>query len=254
MIKILIIWILLICSSLAADLTVNDAINIEDANFGAYSNLNYGGAGNMTLYNFDHLYGSQSCLIRIKNISTLLPAHSVISSLVCSLYVYSSWGAADTFYIARILKYRWVEGTGVGNPPDTIGCTRYSWNFMGNGIDSNWTSIGCSNASDIGVDNFGDGTNYDRLLTPFDSIVIPAGLAGDGTASGWVDFNIPDTLVQQYYSGSAQEGGFLIYPKSNGNKRIKYLRTTEGSSNQPKFIFTYTIKNVTKSRVVRRIP
>jgi hypothetical protein len=175
--------------------------------------------------------------IRIKNLSSLLPAHVTITSCICSVYCCLN-NINGTFLIYRDLK-PWDEGNLIeADPGEGEGCTWNDWS-----ADSKeWTTEGASCADDDGIDNIVDdgdcdaSTNRDRKVTAEDTIIITA-------ANTWYDFNISPSLAQGWYEGTISENGVILVPTTGFDLDVAF-HSTEYTVNVTKQLFwtiTYTV-------------
>lgn len=182
---------------------------------------NYGGAENMIAS-----AGQYVAIIRVKNVASELGAGATITGAICSLYCYSEKDATVDAY--RVFK-PWVEGTQVAGDEEP-GVTWDDWDMN----VGEWTTPPCDCANDDGVDNSTDGgecddaSRRDRKATAESQVVVDA--------TGWWGFTISTTLAQAWYDGTANENGLFLKAVSEE----AWFRSTEYSSNQPHFTFTYT--------------
>jgi len=213
------VLLLVICGQAWGDTKkITGTTNIEDAMImSANAEKNYGG--------YDYLYSgvAYATLIRVKNVATELGANATISACVCSVYCNAQTSIQDVSAY-RVFK-PWVEGDESGVDDDDGDVTWSDW-----ASDAyEWTTAGCNSADDEGVDNSGDGTGADRKATAEDT----ESNVGSGN---WYGFDISASLAQGWYDGTINEEGIILY---SGADYQRYS-STEYTSNQPFWVFTYT--------------
>lgn len=149
-----------------------------------------------------------------------IPSNATVSSAVLGLTVDGTAnGHGGTIGLWRIFK-AWTE----------TGVTHNDWINP----DNEWTTAGCANADDAGVDNSGDGTGADRKSTA------EATLAESGT--GVKNYTIT-TAVQNWVNGSWANNGLLIWISSGTVTDAHGYHSSEAatSSDRPLLSVTYTV-------------
>jgi len=227
---------LLFCSQVWAEVKkIEGTTNLDDAMIrsGAADN-NYGDMGND---DFTIQAATYFALIRVKNVASELGENATISACICSIYCSSEQLGAKWLRTYRVFK-PWVEGdeNGVDNDDGDV-----TWNDWASD-EYEWTTAGCGSADDGGSDNSGDGTGADRKATQESAQSV--------NATGWFGFTISAELAQDWYDGSANENGILLWTDSNGSSQ---WRGTEAVTNQPFFVFTYTTEGATAASPRRRM-
>lgn len=209
----------------AEQLIIKGTTNVEDANIRSNAaNTNY---GTLTTISVASIFNT---LIRVKNLSTLLPANATITSAVCSLYCTTN--TTDGYvYAYRVLK-----------PYTGAGVTWNDWVTT----DFEWTTVGCNDAADS-VDNSGDGVRPDRWVTPeSDSVNVT-------TVDTWYAFSVSAALAQAWYAGTAVENGILL--KSSWATPANTFASSEYTTDATKIPFwtiTYKAPN-RRNNLIRKI-
>lgn len=142
-------------------------------------------------------------LIRVKNLSSILPANSTISACICSTYqTGSGTGEYDVFEVYRA----WTEGGATWNTYDGSNA---------------WGTAGCLN------------TTSDRSATPLDN-------NDDPSSATWLAWSIGAALAQAWYDGGTDENGVVI-DAVHANDAGKYVNvnSTENGSNPLFWTITY---------------
>lgn len=211
----------------------NDAVqvtgttNVEDATLiSGWPDENFGGAAYVgTRYQAWTYVG----LIRVQNLSSILPANAVITAAACSAYNYDGY-AGTTVGIHPPFK-PWVEGDEDGVDDDDGDVTWNDWTSDAN----EWTTEGCLCVGDDGVDNNADNQGCtsgrrDRMSTAMDT--------WDATGSGeWASWAIDTALANAWYKGDRNEEGLALVAQDEFHV---YFRSSEyGSGNNPRFSFSY---------------
>ena len=207
--------------------TIEGTTNVEDAALsGTTPDANYGGRTTL-LYNGSNV----TSLVRVLNVATELGAGATITD--CSLYVYNTVGATSAVYgVLQVFK-PWVEGDEDGTDDDDGDVTYNDW-----ASDANeWTTEGVLCEGDDGSDNTQDNSacnaaRRDRKSTAESTVDIDA----TNTLFAW---DISNTLAQAWYDATTNENGVLIKYVS-GSTELKQATSTEGASNQPHWVFTFT--------------
>ncbi len=206
--------------------TISGTTNIDDAMLAsAAPDNNYGGRTTF-------IVGTTTRgVIRCKNVDTELGAGVTITA--CDLHLYCSTNSTDgNTGVYRLFK-PWVEGDEDGGNDDDGDVTWNDW-----ASDANeWTTEGVLCFQDHGVDNNADnntceagGSRADRTATEEDVVNVT-------TVNTWYQWDIGTTLAQAWYDETAnEEGVFILAEGSTSNTFI----STEGASNQPYWVFTYT--------------
>jgi len=207
---------------------IEGTTNVEDNYIWTTSpDKNYGSGPVLFLYQSS----PSNVLIRVKNVSTELGAGATISACVCSLYceVNATDGTGAAY---RIFK-PWEEGTQYNATCESPGCSWNDWACT----DNEWTTEGCLCARDGGVDNSYDGgvcnqdVRADRKATAEDTENVT-------TVNTWYAWSVSAALAQDWYDGTANENGIIIVDVGSGSNNS--FTSTEGASNQPFWVFTYT--------------
>lgn len=207
--------------------TISGTTNVEDTyivNF--YANRNYGGSDWLSVGE------NQNLLIRVKNIVSELGPDATITSCICSLY------AAYDYYTVTLRAYivfkPWGEGALDGTDPDDAaeGEGVATWMDWSND-DEEWTTAGCNSADDEGSDNSGDGTGADRTATEESSVTT------NGDNGVWYGWTVSNVFAQAWYDGTKNEEGIYLWEDSSFPD-VRF-RSTEYSSDQPYWVFTYTV-------------
>lgn len=219
----------------ALTLKIDGTTNVEDAKImsGADADKNYGSTVTGLVSS------TSSFLIRVQNLSSLLPANATISSCVCSLYCTTNT-ADGNIYTYRIFK-PWVEGdeNGVDDNDGDV-----TWNDWASDADE-WGTAGCACANDDGVDNSQDGTcdasGRDRKATAEGQTYV-------GTVNTWYGFHVSAGLAQDWYDGDANEEGIILH---YGTTSDNIFNSTEAISNKPFWTITYTVSGGRRNREIR---
>lgn len=211
----------------ASPTTISGTTNVEDAMIrrGGWTEQNFGGADEFFLQGSAD--GSESAdAIRCLNVASELGV-GVTDITDCTLYAYCYGGTGFPVVGAYRIFKPWVEGDEDGIDNNDGDITWADW-----ASDANeWTTIGCESADDGGSDNSGDGTGADRKATAEDT---------DPTAlTEWSDWTMTDALAEGWYAGTIEEEGILLRWYS-GSVLLMGFRSTEYSSNQPYWVFTYS--------------
>ncbi len=210
----------------ASPTTISGTTNVEDAAMrtSASADKNYGGADPLYLY-----IGTYNFAIRALNVASELDAAATITA--CDLHLYCTTNNIDGNNSAYRIFKPWNEGTLEGTDPSNAptGEGVITWNDWSND-DEEWTTAGCNSADDGGSDNSGDGTGADRKATAEDQVNVT-------TAATWYEWDISTTLAQGWYDETINEEGVLLIPEGSAQN---VFPTTEGASNQPYWVFTYT--------------
>jgi len=211
---------------------ITGTTNIEDATIksGVDADKNYGDMSNDDLT----ISAQQFIVIRVKNVASELGENATISACVCSVYCITEVAGNKTIRAYRVFK-PWVEGTQNGGTNEP-GAT---WNDWDND-DWEWTTGGCGSADDGGSDNSGDGTGADRKATQESSQGV--------NSTGWFVWTISADLAQDWYDGSANENGILLYTSSGGTSLWRGSENSIGL--QPHWTFTYTIAGPAEGQVI----
>ena len=198
---------------------IEGTTNVEDTRLRSASVPNaYGGA--ITFQST----AQDNALIRVKNVDTELGVGATISACVCSLYV-TTVGTQGDISAYSIFK-PWLEGNQDNANCVDPGCSWEDWS-----CDTyEWTTGGCGSADDGGSDNSGDGTGADRKATAEDIENVTA-------VDTWYAWNMSAALAQAWYDGTKNEEGIALIQTTDAT--VLYV-STEGASNQPFWVFTYT--------------
>lgn len=205
---------------------IEGTTNVEDAtiqDWAGNSDKNYG--GRITIQAGLNFHA----LIRVKNVASELGVGATDITAVCSVYCEVVTAVQDVS-AHQVLK-PWVEGDEVGVDDDDGDVT---WNDWASD-EYEWTTAGCDCANDDGVDNSADDgacddpSRRDRKVTAEDT---ESGV----TTGNWYGFDISASLAEGWYAGTKNEEGIVLI--SNANNQT--FTSTEGASNQPFFVFTYT--------------
>lgn len=240
--KLLLIILLIstICStSRPANLTVTGTTNIDDVRLasGAGADRNYGIA---TTYAISAT-GVGVVAIRVKNLSTLLPANTTILNL--TLYLYCTTNTVDGYYqFYRILK-PWREGQQNNATCADSGATSNDWNCT----DNEWTTAFCQSAADS-VDNDADGARPDRWATPCgDSVNVT-------TVNTWYAFVIDTSLANSWYRGDFAENGVLIQSSFSGyGNTFASSEYTTDATKVPYAVITFITPENRRNNLIRKI-
>lgn len=214
---------------------ISGTTNVEDAEIYLWEYpSNFGGTNYLIV---SHLWGSEpsneeKTLIRVKNVASELGAGATNITAVCSLYSSGTDTPLDTIYAYRVFK-PWREGTSDAWPCTVTagGVTYDDWDC----IDYEWGTAGCDNASDAGSDNSGDGTDYDRKVTPEGAGVVIT----QGWQYKWYSWSISTELATGWYNGTIDENGIILIGRIEDS--YTHFRSTEHAtaSQRPFFVFTY---------------
>jgi hypothetical protein len=233
--KLLFLLLLLVPAMAQGDvLNVRGTTNIEDTQITeVFTDNAYGGAAG---FNFTVAVGGASdchILIRVLNLSSLLPANSTISACICSLYCYAYYND-DNISAYRVFK-PWVEGTEDGADDDDGDATWNDW-----ASDANeWGTEGCLCADDDGVDNSSDdGTCANHVRA--DRKATAEGDAVSVTGTGWYVWTISAELAQAWYDETAESNGIVLVGTLSGINRFYSTENYTDASKAPSFTFTYT--------------
>ena len=169
--------------------------------------------------------GMMRALVRIKNLSTLIPANATITK--AELLYFLTSGANGSFDVFSIWK-PWVEGDDVFTDNDDGDAT---WNDWASD-EFEWGTAGCASTNDAGSDNSIDGGGDDRKATAESNTAL--------SVLGWVTIDLTNALVQSWYDGTKNEEGVLLKDVTAGPTR--QLVSTEGTSgNLPYAVIEYTL-------------
>ena len=204
--------------------TIDGTTNVEDTYiFSGATGINYGAKITLTSTS------TSSMLVRVKNVDTELGVDATISACVCSLYC--SNNVSDGTLSDYVVFKPWNEGTQDNQDCTDPGCSYADWACD----DYEWTSNGCQCARDDGVDNSDDGglcdqgVRADRKATAEDNESVT-------TVNTWYGWAVSSVIAQGWYAGTKSEDGVLIKTADGAN----VFNSTEGASNQPFWVFTYT--------------
>lgn len=217
--------ILLLASGSWADvLKIDGTTNVEDARIASVAaNYNYGSNNYLVIQST-----SDYVLIRVKNLSALLPVNATISSCVCSLYCQNN-NTDGNVSAYRVFK-PWGEGTNIWETCNTSGASWNDWVC----IDFEWGTAGCNNASDAGSDNSGDGTDYDRKATAEVTVNVT-------TVNTWYGWSISTALAQGWYDGTINEEGIILISDGAANNTFYSTEYTTDATKCPVWTITYTV-------------
>lgn len=160
--------------------------------------------------------GYRHTLVRLKNLSSVLPAGVTITSAKLYIYAYQRYGfsGTHTYSVYRILK-DWVDSEATYNNY----ATGLAWNTAGLGAVS---------------DSVGEDSTADRTLTPADSSDYDA-------VNLWYSFDITD-LAGAWFNGAASEYGVVLIDDdvAAGSSDQTYFYTENDSDGyRPYFEITY---------------
>jgi len=207
--------------------TIDGTTNVEDTYiFQWYGNRNYGGS------DWLRVGDNQNLLVRVKNVASELGPDAMITSCICSLYAAYDF---DAVTLRAFVGFKpWGEGSlDDTDPPDApVGEGVATWNDWSND-DEEWATAGCNNGDDEGTDNSGDGTGADRKATEESSVTTNG---DNGVWYGWIVSNV---IAQAWYEGTKNEEGIYLWEDTSYPDVA--FRSTEYSSNQPFWVFTYTV-------------
>lgn len=219
--------------SFALTKKISGTTNIDDAGIESYLNAdqNYGVRTQIDITT-DYYGYAMSILIRVKNVASELGLGATNITAICSLYCMYHRPYNSNISVYRVFK-PWVEGTfddvtctGVDN-----GATWNDWNCLA----YEWGTGGCTNASDAGTDNSGDGTDYDRKATAESNVNIT-------TANTWYAWNISTELATGWYNGTITENGIILVESlSGGYNGFFSTEYTTDPTKRPFFVFTYIV-------------
>ena len=207
-------------------LKISGTTDVEDASM--RSNLPDNNYGAMTTLTVSAIFNS---VIRVKNLSSLLPANATITACVCSLYcTTSSLEANISAY--RVFK-PWVEGDEIGTNNDDGDVTGNDW-----ASDANeWGTAVCMCAGDDGVDNTQDGTcnaaGRDRKATA------EAAATNVTTGSTWYAWSVTTALAQGWYDGTIEENGIALIYETIGNNAFASTEYITDGTKVPFWTITY---------------
>ena len=224
--KFLILLLLIYGSASAETKVISGTTNLEDARIsGASPENNYGGS---TVIITD-AGNNVRTLIRVKNVASELGPGVTITACVCSLYCALNTvdGSVSAY---RVLK-PWVEGIESGVNDDDGDVTFVDWASD----DFEWGTAGCNNANDLGTDNSGDGSGFDRWITAEDTENVT-------TVNTWYAWNISTVVAQGWYSGHYNEEGIILIDVTGGEN--VFHSTESAESQKPFWTFTYKIGQV----------
>ena len=193
---------------------ISGTTNVEDSYIYEYDpNTNYGTANDIQTYKYTGQV--RSGIIRVKNVASELEPGATNITAVCSLYCNTN-DVNGSISAYRVFK-PWTED----------GVTWNDWVRTA----YEWGTAGCLNASDAGTDNSGDGTDYDRKTTAEATVSVT-------TPATWYSWNISTALATGWYNGTIAERGIVLVEATTDGSN--YFNSTEYTSNQPFFVFTYT--------------
>lgn len=212
---------------------IEGTTNVEDAYIDQYNpDNNYGGATLLKTYT----WGSwgQAIFIRVKNVASELGVGATLIACVCSLYC--SENTTDGVIDAYSNFKPWVEGddNGVNNDDGDV---TYN-DFQSDALE--FATEGCICADDDGVDNSNDdgdctSANADRKETAESSTEV--------TTTGWWSWSVTSALAQAWYDETKNEEGIFLLNRALDNNDNDFT-STEGASNQPFWVFTYTTESL----------
>lgn len=202
--------------------TIDGTTNVEDAYLDSdLPDNNWGGTTVLWVHS-SKIYVS---LIRVKNVASELGVGATVTGAVCSLHCNYYGGGGNLISAYSVFK-PWVEGDENGVDDDDGDVTYNDWASD----EYEWTTAGCGSADDGGSDNSGDGTGADRKATAEDTETVDA-------EDIWFGWDVSSALVQSWYDETKNEEGILLV--SDGAQYDSFI-STEGASNQPFWVFTYT--------------
>ena len=179
------------------------------------------------------------------NVASELGGGATITA--CVFYAYNKDHYSDGTIGAYQVFKPWNEGDlWSQDPADAAeGEGVATWNDWSND-DEEWTTEGCLCARDGGVDNSYDGgvcnqdVRADRKATAEDTETI--------TETGWYTWSISTTLAQGWYDETKNRNGISL--QSTGDDLFGLFSSTEDSSNQPYWVFTYTAEEESAGQVI----
>jgi len=203
-------------------------------------NSGYGGLTTLHIYTMGSF--GQAIFIRVKNVATEIGVGATITGAVCSLYCsgMSTAGVIDAYSVFKPwVEYSLTAQNCVGN---TKGVTYDDWNCTA----EEWTTAGCACEGDDGSDNDTDGGvcgtgTRDRKSTAESSTEV--------TGTGWWSWSVTAALAQAWYDGTKNEEGIFLMNESGDNNNTDYT-STEGASNQPYWLFTYTTEAPAAGQII----
>jgi hypothetical protein len=200
---------------------------IEDAGINSTNpNFNYGSS---TSFPLDGSAASQVAIFIIRNLTDSLPAN--ITIITDTLYLWPYEGCESEVagvQVYRSFKTGVVEGT--GNGQDVAGVTWNDWSAD----EYEWGVAGAANASDAGLDNTGDGSDYDRAVTVLGSDNCA------GTGDEWLTIPITASLVQSRYdNGPSNDDLVLVLARTQNYPKIISSEYTIDITKRPYFAVRY---------------
>lgn len=218
-------------------LKIEGTTNVEDAYLQSLleADNNYGGAVT------GKVIATTNFLIRVQNLSSLLPANATITACVCSLYCTTN--TADGDVMAYRMVKPWVEGDEDGVNDDDGDVT---WNDWASD-EFEWGTAGAACANDDAVDNNQDGTcdasGRDRKATAEDTEEVT-------TVNTWYAWSVSADLAQNWYGEIINEEGILLV--SDGTSSNQFASTENLTvANRPFWTITYHTPGGRRNREIR---
>ena len=209
-------------------LKISGSTNVDDAWIGSGSDANYNYGGQYYMW---AIQAGDGFFVGVKNLATLLPAYTVISTCVCSIFC--SVNATDAnISIYRVFKPT-VEGDQTGQTCADSGVTWNNWRCS----NSAWGTAGVGCAGDDGVDNSQNGTcdatGRDRKATPETTVNVT-------TVDTWYGWSVSPELAQGWYDGTIAERG-VVFINDDGVGSNQFYSTEQDVPYRPFWTITYTV-------------
>lgn len=155
-----------------------------------------------------------------------IPSTATINSATFSVYhdaVSDADGYAPVIGSDRVFK-PWTEA----------GATHNTWDGT-----NGWGTVGAANASDVGTDNTGNGTDPDRTATSTDTVSFTGWTA---YPAAFIDFDVT-ALVQAWVNGTINNNGLILRGTSNTQDKAVVFWSSENATtaNRPKLVIDYTV-------------
>ena len=149
-----------------------------------------------------------------------------VTNAYIDLVVHETAGSLASINAYQVFK-PWVEATATYNDWD--------------GPDLEWTTPGCLNGDDLGVENSGDGVGADRRATFTMRLLNVTGAGPDRYGDGVAAFT---DLVQDWIDGVFTDTRGLTFQTTNGHSsRYRYYYSSEDATpgNRPKLTIVYDV-------------
>ena len=231
-IQVIIICMLFLTMPVWADIATIDGADVEDTDIhGGLAGSSFGGRGEMRVDDNSNIH----MLVRFKNLSSAIPAGSVVTAALCSLYCFDDRSNRDGNVSTYEIFKPWVEGT-----HQFVDCTNGSSYEDWDCDQAEWGSNGGNCAQDDGIDN----TDSSGTCTAADSTADRTSTAmstTNVTSIGWWTWSIDTDLVQAWVDGTRNEEGFIFIGDALEDvDKLFFTSDSTEVSNLPRLIVTYT--------------